>query len=134
MRNFNVNEHQASWEHPPEHHESLWMLTVSPTIWAVHFLASYLTVALWCEKVGGPLGAARMAVGVYTLLALAGIGWNGWRGFCRQSFQPADMPHDEDTPLYRHRFLGFATLLLAGLSAVATVFVALTAVFIGNCD
>jgi len=120
----------------PEQDESLWALTISPTIWAVHFLLSYISVALWCEKVagrGGDLEQIRLAIAVYTVLALVGIIIVGWRGFHRHRIGSTTGPHDFDTPESRHRFLGFATLLLSGLSAVATCYVALAAVFIGSC-
>ncbi|HEX7182892.1 MAG TPA: hypothetical protein VF756_13700 [Thermoanaerobaculia bacterium] len=120
----------------PEKKESLWLLTASPAIWSAHFLLSYVTAAVWCAKMagpGGPLGGARTAIAVYTALALAGIGITGWIGFRRHSYGDAETPHDFDTPEDRHRFLGFATLLLSALSAVATIYVALAAVFIGNC-
>lgn len=121
----------------PEQNESLWMLTVSPTIWAMHFLASYLTAAIWCAKFTGPdrsLATARAAIGIYTAIALVGIGATGWIAYRRHRFGNKPLPHDADTPEDRHRFLGFSTLLLSGLSAIATIFVALTIVFIGSCD
>jgi hypothetical protein len=120
----------------PEKKESLWLLTISPVIWSVHFLLSYVTAAVWCAKLagpGGPLGGARTAIAVYTAAALIGIGITGWIGFRRHSFGDAETPHDFDSPEDRHRFLGFATLLLSALSAVGTVYVALAAVFIGTC-
>lgn len=132
-------EAQAGEDHPAppsEREESLWLLTVSPTVWAAHFLLCYLTAAIWCAKVvgrDGSLGAVRWAVAVFTVLALAGIVVNGWRGYLRHRHGTAAVPHDFDTPADRHRFLGFATLLLSGLSAVAVVYVALAAVFIGSC-
>jgi hypothetical protein len=119
-----------------EDNQTLWLLAASPLIWAAHFLASYLTVAIWCAKVaefGGPLGSARVAIGVYTALALAGIGIVGWVGLRRQSFGAATNTHDFDTPADRHRFLGFATLLLSSLSAVATIFVSMAAIFMERC-
>jgi hypothetical protein len=119
-----------------EEHQSLWLLTTSPIIWAAHFLLCYITAAIWCEKVvgpGGSLGGARMAIAVYTAIALVVIGIVGWIGYRRHSYGHADLPHDDDTPEDRHRFLGFATLLLSGLSAVATLYTALVAVFIGSC-
>ena len=122
-------------EHLPEHRESLWVLTVSPVIWTVHFLLSYATAAVWCAKMAGPDGSlwqARMAIAVYTVLALIGIGINGWIGYRRHNFGGAT-PHDFDSPEDRHGFLGFATLLLSALSAAATIYVALAAVFIGTC-
>jgi len=45
----------------------------------------------------------------------------------------ATLPHDDDTPEDRHRFLGFATLLLSALSAVAVLYAGLVAVFIRSC-
>jgi hypothetical protein len=119
-----------------EKHQSLWLLTASPLIWAAHFLLCYITASIWCAKVvgpGGSLGGVRMAIAVYTVLALAAIGIIGWIAYRRHSYGHADLPHDDDTPEDRHRFLGFATLLLSALSAVATVYAALVAVFIGSC-
>lgn len=121
---------------PAEHEESLWWLALGPCIWAAHFLACYWTAALWCARVaapGGPLGGVRTAIAVYTALALAGIAFTGWHGLHRHRLGSGATPHDYDSPEDRHRFLGFATLLLAALSAVATVYVALAAVFFGSC-
>jgi hypothetical protein len=121
---------------PAEEHEHLFRLTAAPLLWAVHFLLSYCTAAIWCAKfVGadGSLGNIRVAVAVYTGVALAGIMFVGWRGFQRHSFEGSTLPHDFDSAADRHRFLGFATLLLSGLSAVATLYVAMTAVFIESC-
>ena len=123
-------------KHLPEEHESLWLLTVSPVIWTAHFLLSYGTAAIWCAKVAGPGGSllqARLAIAVYTALALTGIGITGWAGYRRHNFGGAT-PHDFDSPEDRHGFLGFATLLLSALSAAATVYVALAAVFIESCQ
>jgi hypothetical protein len=47
--------------------------------------------------------------------------------------RPDGVPHDDDTPEDRRSFMGFATLLLCGLSAVAVVFVALPARFLEVC-
>ena len=123
--------------HLPEKKESLWLLTISPVIWSVHFLLSYVTAAVWCAKLagpGGPLGGARSAIAAYTAVALIGIGITGWIGFRRHSFGDAETPHDFDSPEDRHRFLGFATLLLSALSAVGTFYVALAAVFVRTCQ
>jgi hypothetical protein len=122
--------------HLPEENESLWLLTLSPVIWAGHFLLCYLTAAIWCAKLAGAdgaLGNVEMAIAVYTLLALLGIGITGWFAFRRHNFGSANTPHAFDTPADRHRFLGFAALLLSALSAVATIYVALVAIFIRSC-
>ena len=121
---------------PAEEHEHLFRLTAAPLLWAVHFLLSYCTAAIWCAKfVGadGSLGNIRAAIAVYTGVALAGIMFVGWRGFQRHSFEGSTLPHDFDSSADRHRFLGFATLLLSGLSAIATLYVAMTVVFIESC-
>ena len=120
-----------------EENESLWMMIVSPLVWSAHFLLCYITAAVWCAKFvprGGTLEPVRWAIAGYTLVALAGIGWNGWWGYRRSRLGSETVPHDADTPGDRHRFLGFATLLLAGLSAIATVFEAMVAVFFNTCE
>ena len=120
-----------------EENQSLFLLAASPVLWAAHFFLSYLTAAIWCAKVAGPggsLGGVRVAIAIYTVLALGGIGSIGWRAFRRHSYGTATRPHDDDTPADRHRFLGFAALLLSALSAVAVFYAALAAVFIGSCD
>jgi len=122
--------------HLPETDESLWLLTASPVIWAGHLLLCYGTGAIWCAKIvgaSGSLATTRVAIFFYTLAALAGIGIIGWIGYRRHSFGSAAVPHDDDTPEDRHRFLGFATFLLSALSAVAVIYAALVAVFIRSC-
>ncbi len=116
---------------------SLWLLTISPLIWSAHFLCSYVTAAVWCAKyVGedGMLNPVRGAIAIYTVVALLGIGITGWIGYRNYSFGDGSSSHDDDTPEDRHRFMGFATLLLSGLSAVATIFVAAVAAFIETCN
>jgi hypothetical protein len=121
----------------PEHKENLWWLTVSPVIWGAHFLASYITVAVWCAKVvppAGPLDGARWAVLVYTAVALLGVAGTMRHAWRRHRYGESTAPHDFDTPEDRHRFLGFAALLLSGLSAVAIVFDTLPVLFLGSCQ
>lgn len=122
----------------PEREESLWALTVAPTIWALHFLLSYGSASVWCAKAGqasASLAGIRGAIVVFTAVALVGIAVSGVAGYRRhgRGHGLETTGHDFDSPEGRHRFLGFATLLLAGLSAVATLFTALPAVFIETC-
>ena len=127
-------EHPA---HLPERHETLWMLAASPTIWALHLLASYATAAIWCGKIAGPSGsfaAARIAIAVYTVAALAGIGAIGLVAFRRHRFGGGRPPHDADTPEDRHRFIGYSTFLLSALSVVAVIYAAMAVVFIEGCQ
>ena len=119
-----------------EANHSLWLLTISPLIWAAHFLCSYITAAIWCAKFVGPDGSllpVRVAIAVYTVAALTGIVITGLRGLRRHRYGHARLPHDEDTPEDRVRFIGFAILLLSGLSAVAVIFAALAALLIHRC-
>jgi hypothetical protein len=115
---------------------SLWLLTIAPTIWAAHLLLSYVTGAIWCAKFAGPagsLGNVQTAVTWYTTVALAAILAVGVEGFRRHRFGTETTTHDLDSPEDRHRFLGFATLLLAGLSAVAVLYAAMAAALFDTC-
>lgn len=134
-----MDEHATANE-LPEERESLWWIALSPTIWAVHFLACYLTAAIWCARfaprdggTGGSLTWVRWAILAYTVAAVAGIVATGWIGYRRHRHGTATVPHDFDTPEDRHRFLGFATLLLSALSLVGTLFVASVALYFETC-
>jgi hypothetical protein len=119
-----------------EEHETLWLLTIAPGIWAVHLLSSYITAAVWCARYsvpGGSLDTVRAAIAAYTAVALAGIAIVGWQAYRRHSFGAETVPHDFDSRADRHRFIGFATLLLAGLSAVATAYSAIAVSFFRTC-
>ena len=119
-----------------ERNLELWMLAASPATWALHFMACYLTAAIWCAKVGRIASAQpplATAIAVYTaiaLLAIAAIGARGWR---RHRLGEEPPPHDDDTPEDRHRFLGWATFLLSTLSAIAVCYSALVGIFLRSC-
>lgn len=120
----------------PESREHLWIIAAAPAIWSVYFVLSYATVAIWCARIvglWGSLDGARILVAIYTVVTLVAITLVGIRGFRQHSYGNATLPHDFDTDADRHRFIGFATVLLAGLSFVETLYVALAAVFIGIC-
>ena len=110
-------------------------LAAGPLAWAAHFLASYVTVAVWCARTApaAPLDGARTAVFAYTAVALAIIAWLGWRGWRRHRAGRQAPPHDDPTVGDRHRFVGQATALLCGLSFVAVAYTAMGAVVIGSC-
>jgi hypothetical protein len=137
MKTEHTHAHASDSDEPPEHKETLWLLVASPAIWALHFLLSYITAAIWCAKFANSpessLAPVRWAITGYTLVALAAIAVNARSGLRRHRFQSESLPHDFDTPGDRHRFLGFATVLLAGLSAVATVFAAIVVIFFEDC-
>lgn len=119
----------------PEEQDSIWLLTIGPAIWALHFLTSYITAAIYCGANGrsASLMAVRTAIAVYTAVALAGIAAAGWRGFRRHRVRTEATPYDADNPEDRHQFLGFASLLLAGLSAVATLYAGMTILYFETC-
>jgi hypothetical protein len=120
----------------PEREDSLWWVAAAPGVWAAHFTLSYATAAVWCAKQGSaaPLSGARVAIAVFTLIGLAAVGVVALRGLRNYHRSRESEPRtDVDTSLARHQFLGFTLLSLAGLSAVAIVFQALAAVFIGSC-
>lgn len=114
-------------------HQSLWRLAVPPAIWAAHFMASYATTAIWCVKAGqsAAFWQVQTAIAGYSVIALAGIAVTGWMGYSECS-QGAGA-FSSDTPESRHRFFGFATLLLSALSAVAIAFAALVLFFFRSC-
>lgn len=131
-----------------EKHESLWWLAASPMIWAAHFLLSYITAAVWCAKFAsssgagggggaaamfGGLGPVRGAIVVYTAVALLGIAGVARRGLRQHRRGTESRRHDFDTAGDRHGFLGYATVLLSALSAVAVIFAGLVVVFFQDC-
>lgn len=126
----------SAHERTSEARESLWALVVPPLIWAAHFLASYITAAVWCAKAAegfGSLGPARIAIAIYTAVALLALALLARRGWRRHGHQGGSLPHDEDSALSRYRFLGWAAFLLSMLGLVAVAFAAITIVFVGDC-
>ena len=128
---------QRSQQHAPEDRESLWALIAAPAIWGGHFLLSYVTAAVWCAKFAGPsrsLGPVRIAVAGYTFIAMIGIAVTAWRGWSRGRPGRRNSVRPDDAWHVRRRFLGFASLLLSVLSAIATLFVAAVLFFMRTCD
>jgi len=117
--------------------ESLWAMIIAPTIWAVHFLACYILAAIFCAKAAAPsadLAPVRWWIAGLTVVALAAIAACAIQAFRLGHFMEGKAaPHDADSIHDRRRFLAYATLMLSGLSFVATLFVALPAVFFASC-
>ncbi|MDV6031260.1 MAG: transmembrane prediction [Phycisphaera sp. RhM] len=111
-------------------------MVAAPAVWAVHFLASYLTAAIFCTKFADSdrsAGEIQMAVMAYTVVAMviiAGVGWSGRR---RHRDSHDRSPHDGATTADLRRMIGQSTFLLSLLSAVATMFTALVFYFVGTC-
>ncbi len=73
--------------HKPESRESIWLLAIAPLVWAAHFMACYLTNAIWCAKfatASDPTSTVRWAIALYTLIALPLIAIVGWYGYRRE--------------------------------------------------
>lgn len=125
------------WHLLPRQVESLWTLFTAPIVWALHFLACYISAAIFCEKpgiLGMDFDDLRIAVALITLASLAMIviaavlAWRQW------GFGTGDPPHDRPTRRDRLHFQGYATLLLSGLSFIAVIFTALPVLFLTGCS
>ncbi len=111
---------------------TLWTLIVPPTVWAGHFLFSYLWAAIHCAKLGG-FPRLPILYGAGTLVALLLIVAAGTIAHV-QSRVPGDTPpHEEGTDADRIRFLAFSTVLLAALSFVGVIFTAAPVLFLTDC-
>lgn len=119
-------------------------LITAPTVWAIHFLVCYVAASAHCAKTmanarvfTGPhwpdVTPARIVIALTTIAALAAIAWSSRQAWGHWSAGDAEPPYDEATFDDRQQFLGFATVLLCGLSFIGVIFVALPAVFIGDC-
>ena len=124
------------WHLLPRQVETLWTLFTAPIVWALHFLACYVSAAIFCEKpgfLGNDFDNLRIAIGTVTVLSLgmillsAALAWRQW------GFGTGDPPHDDPTRRDRLLFQGYATLLLSGLSFVAVIFTAMPALFFTEC-
>jgi hypothetical protein len=121
----------------PENTLYLAMVAAPPAIFITHFVVAYALASVWCAKMAGAdgrLGGALLPFAAITVAALGGVLWVGWHGYDRHSFGSEAVPHDQDTAGDRHRFLGFATLLLSGLSGVGILFVAAAFLAFDTCQ
>lgn len=114
---------------------NLWTLIAPPTVWALHFLACYVLAAVYCAKLGGSgdFLLVRLSIGIATAVALMLIMVSGFQAHRHWGFGDDMPPHDAPTEADRQKFLGFATLLICGVSAIGVVFVAMPALFVVDC-
>jgi hypothetical protein len=116
--------------------DTLWTLIATPTIWALHFLLCYVIAAVDCapnNRVFDTIEATRLAIALLTATALAFIALVGLRAFREWRANEGKFPHSEDTAEDRERFMEFSSVLLAALSFVSVVFVAMPALVILDC-
>ncbi len=131
-----INERQDSEEFREER-DSLWRLSLGPVVWSLHFVISYGAAALICARFADLPDAnfwLRAGIAALTVLALAIIGTLGWRAWkqwdmMRDPEWENDQSHGED----RHQFLGHAAFLLAVISAIGVIYVALPIFLTEGC-
>lgn len=128
-------EENRSWA---EESDSIWRIAFGPLIWAVHFVLTYGGTSVVCFKMfehDWAMPFLRASIGGITVLALVGIGLVAWRSWKRWDYlDDYDYEHDRAVEEDRHEFLGHAAFLLAVLSAVGVVYVALPAAFVSSCS
>lgn len=115
---------------------SLWTLVISPVMWALHMLSCYIIVSVWCAKAGreASLDGVRIAIFLLTVFALIPVFVRMIKSYKQHKKGESSLPHNEATSEDRERFLGFASLLISGLSAVAILFIAFNAVIFRSCQ
>lgn len=120
-----------------EERASLWRITLAPSIWAVHFAASYGFAAIWCARLADGLGDTapmRLWIGAGTVLAAGLIFWLGWQAWVQWNLKgQGQHVHDRARPGDRHRFLGHAAFLLALVSLIGVVYTSLPVLLIETC-
>ena len=115
--------------------DRLWVPLISPIIWSSHFTISYIWAAMACGRFASQAaGSLEPALIGLTLVALVAIGFFFLRAFRQLNFQLPDQPSDDGTPEDRNRFMSYTTLLLAGMSWIATLFVGVAATAMGGCQ
>jgi len=119
----------------PHAPDRLWVPLLAPIIWSTHFTISYIWVALACGRFAArAAGSLDDALIVLTVIALVPIGVLFMRGFRQLGYQLPDQPNDDGTPEDRTKFMSYMTILLAGMSAIATLFVGVAAFSMGGCQ
>ncbi|MCB2053929.1 MAG: hypothetical protein KDE35_06780 [Geminicoccaceae bacterium] len=115
----------------------LWNVVQPPTIWAVHFLISYLAAAILCARADrtAPLDPVFWTVMTATAVALMLIALVVLRLWRVEKFSTVDedLEFERNTPEERHRFLAHVSLMLSVLSAVGVLYVAMPVLLIDTC-
>lgn len=124
----------TSWA---EERDSIWRLAFGPLIWVAHFVLTYGGTSVACFKLhhfDWSVVFLRASIGAITVLALVGIGIVAWRSWRRWDYlDDYDYEHERAVEEDRHEFLGHAAFLLAVLSGIGVIYVALPAAFMSTC-
>lgn len=113
---------------------ALWLIVAAPAIWLVAFVLVYVVVAIGCARSPadspsiGPARTVALVLAVIGTMAIGGVGLAGWRRIPGKGRDP------DDGARLRERFVGWSTLLLSGLSALAMIYLGLTLTLLGSCQ
>jgi hypothetical protein len=114
----------------------LWTPVIAPVVWSTHFTICYIWIAVACGRVASAGGVERARTGVAVITAIAVLIIAGCfvHGFRRHGRGLPDRPNDDGTPEDRTRFMAVTTMLLAGMSFIATLLVGYAVMAIGGCS
>jgi hypothetical protein len=114
--------------------DPLWLPVVAPVIWSTHFTVCYIWAALACGRFSARAAATiDSTLTTLTVMALVAIGLLFVRAWRQLGYTLPDRPNDDGTPEDRNTFMSYTTMLLAGLSGIATLYVGVAAISIGGC-
>lgn len=123
-------------KNPVWKNSSLWLLGLSPLVWAAHFLFTYILASVWCAKFAGrngELASVRTGIFAATVIALSIVGVEIFIGWKKNRHGHERSLQDRSTPGDRERFLGKARFLISSLSFIAIVYTAYVAWFFRSC-
>ena len=117
--------------------DSLIGMVASPLVWAGHFLACYIVVALACAfgfgtEAGGEWGIVRIVLLIIStgaVLIIAGLTFLAYRRWGQSG--GSEPPHDHRQE--RHQFMSVAALLLSVLSGIAVVYTTIPLLVLPTC-
>lgn len=115
--------------------QRLWIPVIAPVTWSFHFTVVTTAAALWCGRFAGSAGSGRYLVTmtVVTVAALGVMAVCFHHGTKLIRFDWPERSHDKDSAEDRRRFLGYMTMLLAGLSMIATVYSVIAMAVVEGC-
>jgi hypothetical protein len=116
-------------------YQRLVLVAAAPTVWAVHFLVVYIAAAVLCERQVANAADIASATNLFaTIAALGLIAVVATLAGADLRNDRVAMPYDGRTARSQTAFLSTATVMLAGVSAIAVIFQFLPAVFSSSCQ
>lgn len=97
----------------------------------------YATESIWSVKFTTSVGDSftlRIALGIISVLALAGVIWLAWRAWKQWDYlEDLNYEHSAGTAEDRHEFLVHAGFLLSVLAILGIIFTGLPLLLINGC-